>query len=77
MKVDHCSALFTLSYKLYEGVNLAYQKIRKLGAFGQKLGGSHSPFYCNFYEYWANLTIILKQCLLHEYELTKLYNFNQ
>ena len=28
-----------------EGLNLAYQKSRKLGAFGWKLEGSHSLFY--------------------------------
>ena len=32
-------------YTPYEGPNLANQKSRKLGVFGQKLGGSHSPFH--------------------------------
>ena len=33
------------SYTPYEGLNLANQMDGKLGVFGRKLEGSHSPFY--------------------------------
>ena len=35
-------------YTLYEGLNLANQKRRKLGVFDRKLEGNHFPFYCYF-----------------------------
>ena len=35
-------------YTPYEGLNLANQKGRKLGVFGRKLEGSHSPVYWYF-----------------------------
>ena len=35
----------------YEGLNSANQKNRKLGVYGRKLEGSHSPCYCKFDKY--------------------------
>ena len=39
------------AYTPYEGLNLTNQNRRKLGVFGWKLQGSHSPFYCYFDRY--------------------------
>ena len=44
-------------YTPYEGPSLANQKSRKLGVFGRKFEGSHTPFECYFNEYkrkWKN-----------------------
>ena len=44
-----------------ESLNLANQKRRKLGVFGRKLGGSHSPFYCYLIDIRGNKTITFKK----------------
>ena len=47
-------------YTPYEGLNVASQKTRKLGVFGRKFEGSHSPFYCYFDTYGGNEILTFK-----------------
>ena len=54
---------------LYAGVNFAVQK---LGVFGRRLEGSHSPFYCHFVFLW----ILEENIIIYMTHISELSNHN-
>ena len=45
--------MMQMCYTPHEDLSWANKNTRKLGVFGRKFEGSHSPFYCNF-DKWEN-----------------------